>query len=190
MNHLTHLFLAPPSIPARVGALMGDFAKGIVITELPPAVREGLEHHRAVDAFTDRHPEIIACKPLFSSQRRRFAGVALDVLFDHYLLRHWARFSDQDSHDFIQQAYRDLEKGRSLMPEAMARTTRRMIDHDWFNAYRDLDNIGMALDRIAQRLRRPNQFAGIIDEIRSNDQELEQHFLHFFDDLTRHYNVS
>lgn len=188
MNHLAHLFLAPATVPGRVGALLGDFAKGVDIQGLPPEVYAGLTHHRAVDAFTDRHPEVAACKVLFSSQRRRFAGVALDVLFDHYLLRHWSRFANRGSDQFIQEVYRDLELGRDLMPESMVLTTTRMIEGDWFNAYRDLENIGMALDRIAGRLRRANQFDGIIDEIRVNDRTLEGHFLRFFSELQRRYD--
>ena len=86
MNHLAHLFLAPDSPEARVGSLLGDFARGIVQDDLPAAVRDGLKHHRAVDAFTDQHPEVLASKRLFSPQRRRFAGVALDILYYDYLL--------------------------------------------------------------------------------------------------------
>ncbi|MDC0664294.1 acyl carrier protein phosphodiesterase [Marinobacter sp. SS21] len=189
MNHLAHLFLAPASVPGRVGALLGDFARGIDTASLPLEVYQGLKHHRAVDAFTDRHPEVLACKPLFSAQRRRFAGVALDVLFDHYLLRHWSRFAADDSHHFIQEVYRDLELGACLMPDSMAHTTATMIRQDWFNAYRELDNVGHALDRISTRLRRPNQFAGVIEEIRSNDAELEARFLLFFHELQQQFDL-
>jgi len=57
------------------------------------------------------------------------------------------------------------------------------VEHDWFGAYQDLDNIGFALDRVAGRIRFPNQFTGIIDEIRDNELELEANFLTFFLEL-------
>ena len=69
------------------------------------------------------------------------------------------------------------------MPAPMARVTRRMVWHDWFGAYRDLQSVGYALDRVAGRIRFPNNFAGIIIEIRGNETELEQHFLSFFPNL-------
>ena len=75
MNHFCHLFLARPSVESRVGNLLGDFARGLDTRSLPEQVREGLEHHRAVDAFTDAHPEVLACKANFSHQRRRFSGI-------------------------------------------------------------------------------------------------------------------
>ena len=183
MNHFAHLYLARPSVESRVGNLLGDFARGLDPEQLPAPVRSGLEHHRAVDAFTDAHPEVLACKALFSSSRCRFAGIALDILFDHYLLRHWDRFGHCNKSGFIHELYRDLEQGAGLMPEDMAKVTRRMVNHDWFHAYQDLDKVGMAMDRVAQRIRFRHQFAGIIEEIRPLDDELEARFLAFFPDL-------
>lgn len=185
MNHFAHLFLARPTVESRVGNLLGDFARGLDVDSLVAPVRAGLINHRKVDAYTDSHPDVIACKRLFSPQRRRFAGVALDVLFDHYLLRHWQTFANTPQQAFIDSVYRDLEAGRHLMPPGMATTTAQMIDNDWFNAYCELENIGYALDRIAGRIRFRNDFAGIIEEIQVHDGVLEQHFLSFFPSLLK-----
>ncbi|WP_336366489.1 acyl carrier protein phosphodiesterase [Marinobacter sp. C2H3] len=183
MNHLAHVFLAPDSAEARVGSVMGDFTRGVDLSALPADVRLGVHHHRRVDGFTDRHPEVLASKALFSPQRRRFAGVALDVLYDHFLLRHWSRYARAGSGPFIRQVYGEFRCHRDVMPDRMRRVTDRMASHDWFNAYRDLDNIGQALDRIAERVRFTNQFAGMIDEIQAHEDELEARFLRFFDHL-------
>lgn len=183
MNHLAHAFLAPDSPQTRVGSILGDFTRGVDFAALPAPVLQGVHHHLAVDVYTDKHPNVLASKRLFSKQRRRFAGVALDILYDHYLLRHWQRFSDSDCDTFIQQVYDDLKTHEHLMPESMIHVTRRMVANDWFGAYADLDSIGYALDRVAGRVRFPNQFAGIIDEIRENAEELEANFLVFFPEL-------
>ncbi|WP_372981452.1 ACP phosphodiesterase [Marinobacter sediminum] len=183
MNHLAHVFLAPDSTEARVGSILGDFTRGIDVSLLPIPVQQGIRHHRAVDSFTDQHPEVLASKAIFSRQRRRFAGVALDILYDHYLLRHWQRFSQTDRDIFVERIYQELQRNEHLMPEKMAQVTRRMVEHDWFGAYRDLESIGYALDRVAGRIRFTNKFTGMIDEIRANDVELEKRFLRFFPDL-------
>ena len=183
MNHLAHTFLAPDSAEARVGSILGDFTKGIDWGELPKPVLEGVRHHLAVDTFTDQHPQVLASKQLFSKQRRRFAGVALDILYDHFLLRHWHRYSDFEQTAFIHTVYRELSAHEPVMPPAMIKVTRRMVEHDWFSAYQELDNIGFALDRVAERIRFPNQFTGIIDEIRDNERQLEANFLQFFPEL-------
>jgi acyl carrier protein phosphodiesterase len=183
LNHLAHLYLAPDSEPHRIGSLMGDFARGLDTQALPHSVHEGLRHHRAVDAFTDQHPDVITSKRLFSDQRRRFAGVALDILYDHYLLRHWYRFSSVDPDEFIEQVYRELMDNREVMPEKMQAVTSQIVHYDWFRSYQDLDNIGYALDRVAGRIRFRHSFAGIIEEIKARDEQLESLFLSFFPDL-------
>ncbi|MDK9557882.1 ACP phosphodiesterase [Marinobacter sp. M216] len=183
MNHLAHVFLAPDSPEARVGSILGDFARGVDLAKLPELVQAGVRHHRAVDGFTDQHPEVLASKACFSRERRRFAGVALDILYDHYLLRHWQRFSHADRDTFVHNIYGELRNYEHLMPASMVKVTRRMVGHDWFGAYEDFESIGYALDRVAGRIRFPNQFSGIIDEIRANDVELEARFLSFFPDL-------
>lgn len=183
MNHLAHVFLAPDSPEARVGSILGDFTRGVDLSALPDAVRLGVRHHRAVDSFTDQHPDVLASKQVFSRQRRRFAGVALDILYDHFLLKHWNRFSDIERDRFIRRVYGELQEHEHLMPSPMAKVTRRMVWHDWFGAYQDLDRVGYALDRVADRVRFRNNFNGIITEIRDNRQELERNFLSFFPDL-------
>ncbi|MDO6442342.1 ACP phosphodiesterase [Marinobacter sp. 2_MG-2023] len=183
MNHLAHLFLAPDSPEARVGSLLGDFTRGVDLAALPQTVRFGVRHHLAVDTFTDRHPDVLASKRLFSGQRRKFAGVALDILYDHFLLCHWSEFTDTDPNTFIRDVYKELQANEDLMTPDMSRTTRHMVAHDWFGSYRSLDNIGYALDRVAARIRFQNSFTGIINEIRPLHSELEEHFLSFFPDL-------
>ena len=53
MNHFAHCVLAQPAEESVVGNLLGDFARGVELAALNPAVRAGLENHRAVDRFTD-----------------------------------------------------------------------------------------------------------------------------------------
>ena len=185
MNHLAHAFLAPDSPEARVGSILGDFVRGVRVEALPENVRRGVRHHFAVDRFTDRHPEVLASKAVFSRERRRFAGVALDMLYDHFLLRHWHRFSDQDPDRFILRLYGELSAHEALMPPRMVEVTRRTVCHDGFRAYRDLEQVGQALDRVASRVRFANRFQGIIEEILRNRQELEDRFLKFFPDLQK-----
>jgi acyl carrier protein phosphodiesterase len=183
MNHLAHLFLAPDSPEARVGSVMGDFVRGVDLSTYPDEIVHGVHHHRAVDSFTDSHPAVLDSKRLFSQRRRRFAGVALDILYDHYLLRHWYRFAETDRDRFIQQVYGEFENYEHLMPETMARVTRRMVAGDWFGAYQSLDSIGHALDRVASRIRFANRFDGMIEEIYQHEEELEANFLVFFPEL-------
>jgi acyl carrier protein phosphodiesterase len=187
MNHFAHLVLARPTVESTVGNLLGDFARGVDVQSLPAPVHAGLRNHRAVDRFTDSHPLVVDMKRAFSRRRRRFAGIALDIYFDHLLMQYWQRFETGGLEDAIKEFYGRMAAGRALMPRAdMRRVTRRMIDYDWFGSYRDLDSIAESLDRVASRIRFSNRFDNAIEDLQANDTQIREGFLEFFPQLQRH----
>lgn len=187
MNHFAHLVLSRPTVESTVGNLLGDFARGVDPQSLPAPVHAGLLNHRAVDRFTDTHPLVREMKQSFSSKRRRFAGIALDIYFDHLLLEHWQSFEHSAVEEVIAGFYQRMEAGRSMMPgENMRRVTRRMIEFDWFGSYRDLDAIAESLDRVAGRIRFSNDFDNAIEELQRNHDSICDGFLEFFPQLRQH----
>lgn len=187
MNYFAHLVLSQPTIESTVGNLLGDFARGIDQSSLKPAVLAGLKNHRAVDRFTDNHVKIAGIKQCFSPQRRRFAGIALDVYFDHLLMNHWQEFDQRNLNEVIAGFYMRMENGRTLMPGSeMRRVTSRMVTNDWFGSYRDINSVAEALDRIAGRIRFPNEFVNAIEDLRRNEELILTVFLQFFPELRTH----
>jgi len=79
-----------------LGSLIGDFVRGRIDPALPPKVRAGIALHRAIDAYTDAHADVAAARALFEPPFRRYAGILLDMWFDHLLARQWARFGEDD----------------------------------------------------------------------------------------------
>lgn len=190
MNYLAHLSLARPSVPSKVGNVLGDFMHGVERARLSEPVRRGLDNHHLVDRFTDHHPWVQAQRRTFSPARRRFAGVALDVLFDHFLWQHWAVFYRHDRDAAIARHYQHLQAGLSLMHAPMRERVERLIEHDLLNQYRELSRVGQALDVIAGRIRFANDFAGIIEEIELRYPELEQGFMDFYPELQEAVKVA
>lgn len=186
MNYLAHLFFANDNTDSRIGNLLGDFCRGVDIKSLPTEVQQGLRLHRAVDAFTDHSAEVLAAKQYFSAQRRRFAGIAIDMLFDHFLIRHWSTFHPQPFDLYRQQLYQKLQSDLPQMPASMQPTVSAIIRQDWFLSYTEINQLGHALDRVAQRIRFANQFAGAGDDVQMHYHELEQLFLQFFPRLQQH----
>lgn len=186
MNYLAHLYFAKPNADSHFGNLLGDFGGKIHSQQLTTAVQLGLENHYLVDRFTDSHIEVKQAKHLFSTQRRRFAGIALDVLFDHFLIRHWSRFHETPLNQFKENSYALLNEKLSYMPSRMQQVVTLMTQNDWFKEYETIEGIGFALDNIAKRIRFANQFSGSIEDINRNYAELEAVFLAFFPELIEH----
>ena len=186
MNYLAHAVLAKPTQYSLVGNLLGDFCKGVDLEVLHPQVRAGLHNHRATDRYTDGHPIVKAAKAQFSPMRRRFAAVALDVLFDHFLIRHWQQFYSEPFTEYKAGLYFKLNGALPLMPVSMRETMQRVCHNDWFASYQQLPRLGQALDHIAARIRFANNFGGIINEITPRYAQLEHDFLQFYPQLQRH----
>ncbi len=184
MNYFAHLVLSQPTPESTVGNLLGDFARGIDLSVLDPAVLAGLNNHRAVDRFTDSYIRVSGIKQCFSPARRRFAGIVLDVYFDHLLMNHWHEFDARNLGEVIAEFYARMDRGQEIMPGSeMRRVTARMISDDWFGSYRDIDSVAEALDRIAMRIRFANQFGNVIEDLRRHEDKILELFIDFFSEL-------
>jgi acyl carrier protein phosphodiesterase len=185
MNYLAHLYLAPPGDDGLLGSLMGDFVKGPLAGRYPPAIAHALVLHRRIDAFTDAHERVRASRARVSAPRRRFAGIMVDLFYDHFLARHWSQYSDQDLHAFAGRVYALLAARVDILPDRLRDIAGRMRAHDWLTSYRLVDNIHIALDRMSFRLKRQNRLAGAADELEAHYQGFEADFRAFFPELTR-----
>ncbi|MDP4487954.1 ACP phosphodiesterase [Pseudoalteromonas piscicida] len=186
MNYLAHLYFAKPTAASHFGNLLGDFQKGVNIQALPKPVQLGLQTHRQVDKFTDSHSITKSAKQLFSPTRRRFAGIALDVLYDHFLIKHWQQYHGTSLDDFKRQSFSLLHDNLHIMPAHMQRVISAMTQNDWFATYESVAGVGHALDNIAKRIRFQNQFAGSERDITKHYQQLESGFNVFFPQLIAH----
>lgn len=166
MNFLAHLWLAGPDEGLRLGAVAGDFVKGALPAGLPADIAAGAALHRAIDAFAERHPAFQASRARVTPARRRFAGVMVDLFYDHFLAAHWTDFHpDEPLPAFAQRQYRLLGHHLRRLPERARPVVMRMGEHDWLSSYADADTIALALDRICGRLSRPEAFLGSGEEL-------------------------
>jgi acyl carrier protein phosphodiesterase len=187
MNYLAHLYLSEDSEESILGSIIADFVKGPLVDQYPRQILTAINMHRKVDAFTDAHDMVLKSRTLFSSKRRRFAGIIIDVVFDHFLAKNWSVYSTQELNAFITKSYSILRRYRNILPGDLKFVVPRMIEEDWLGSYRYLDAIGIILDRISKRMvrrfNRENDLHGAIDEVRLNYNDLEANFESFFPEL-------
>ncbi|MCG7549975.1 ACP phosphodiesterase [Pseudoalteromonas sp. Of7M-16] len=186
MNYLAHLYLAKKNADSYYGNLLGDFQRGIDTRSLPATVQNGLANHILVDKFTDQHTLVKQSQTLFSTKRRRFSGIALDVFYDHLLIKNWNEFSALPFETFKTQSYSLLEQRLPTMHQSMQQVVEKLITGDWFSSYQTLDGTIRAIDNIANRVRFKNEFKGIGEELTQHYDELEQLFLLYFPELINH----
>jgi acyl carrier protein phosphodiesterase len=188
MNYLAHAYLSRQTPDALIGSLLGDFVKGQAINRYSSQVREAILLHRAIDRFTDKHPLTLAGRALVSAPRRRFAGVLVDVFYDHFLARHWQRYCVMSLEEFTGQVYAALWPRRAGFPERLQRILPYLVGDDWLASYGEVASVNAALNGIARRFRRYARAQVLTDavcELEDNYQPLEAGFLQFFPELIR-----
>lgn len=105
MNYLAHLFLAKDTPESILGNLLGDFAKGEAKKQYSTAIQQGIELHQQVDIYTDTHRIVREAKRPISLERKRYAGILIDVFYDHFLAKHWMKYSSIPLQYFTQKVY-------------------------------------------------------------------------------------
>ncbi len=188
MNYLAHLYLAQDSTESMIGSILGDFVKGSAKDQYPDEIKKGIELHRKIDSYTDSHPMTQASRRLYHSPMRRFAGIIVDLCYDHFLYRHWSKFTDAALTAFILNAYEILKTHQAILPERLQAMIPFMIRDDWLGSYRDLNGVEQALKRLSRRVTDGNRLVCAIDDIKVHYRELEANFLSFFPDLIRFVN--
>ena len=183
MNFLAHFHLAWPDEGLVTGGLEGDYVKGPLRGALPPEIERGIRLHRAIDAYTDGHPLIQQLRRDLPQSMRRYAGILIDLSFDHYLSRHWSRYSTIPLAQFNHGIYRTLSNHEYVLSDGALVMSQRLIKFDLLNLYSDWETVLATATRIGQRFKRHNPFQDIDRDLSPARQTLERAFLNFYPQL-------
>ena len=182
MNYLAHLHLGGDQPAQLLGSLYGDFVKGRLGGQWPAEIEAAIGLHRRIDAFTDSHPLLAESRGRFPPARRRYAGILLDVFFDHCLARYWHDYAAEPLAQFSGRVYQVLLQEPQL-PERLARIAPRMAAQDWLGSYRDFAVLQQVLAGMQRRLSRPQGLDGALEELEHLYDPLLADFRAFYPQL-------
>jgi acyl carrier protein phosphodiesterase len=182
MNYLAHLYLSPSGDECRLGNLLGDFVKHKGEFIAYDKIYQGICFHQKIDQFMDSHPIILKSRQRISKKNRRYAGIIIDVFYDHFLAKNWGSYSHISLENFVENIYIILEKYSLILPKRLLDIKSSMIRENWLLSYREQTGIANTLKRIANRLRVFYAIDEAMAELKTNYQELEMDFNLFFND--------
>lgn len=185
MNYLAHLYLADRAGSSLVGNLMGDFVRGRLSGRFPAPIERGIRLHRRVDSFTDRHPAVWRSRRRVPSSWRRYAGIMVDVFYDHFLAREWESLHPEPLEDFAARVYSALEAQNDVLDERLRVVAPNLKSHNVLVAYRRVAGVERALGSLSRRLRRPNPLAQAAAVLDRDDGGLRHDFHALLPDLER-----
>jgi len=183
MNHLAHALLAGTDPDWILGGMLGDFVHGPVSPDLRPGVQAGLRLHRAIDVYTDAHPVVVALRAEFTPTYRRYAGIVIDVWFDHLLARDFGTWCAVPLADFSLALRTLLRQHADELPPDLQRFLHYMERSDLPLAYRDVGVIGRVFGGIGMRLSRANPLASALEETARLESAFATAFAAFFPQL-------
>ncbi|MHC1480736.1 acyl carrier protein phosphodiesterase [Frateuria aurantia] len=183
MNFLAHAVLAGPDPWMQLGGFLGDFVHGAAPASWPPALRRGLALHRAIDGFTDRHPAVVAARRGFAAPYRRFAGIGLDIWFDHCLALDFTRWSGRELAEYSVELQDLLYRHDPWLTPDLRRFRSYMQTHRLPAGYADPEQLQQVLAGVSRRLRFANPLATMLPLLQQRAPELQAVFEHLFGDL-------
>ena len=152
MNFLAHLHLAHLADSSLSGNLLADFVRGNPAEAYAPEVVDGIFMHRRIDVLTDKLPEVTEAKAWFRPETRRVAPITLDVMWDHFLSRHWAQLSPElPLPEFVRYAHQQVSIILPDSPPRFVNLNNYLWSERWLERYREMDFIQNVLNGMASR---------------------------------------
>lgn len=188
MNYLAHLHLADDNPDSKLGNILADFVKGPDVAALPLAIQAGIRLHRSIDSFTDSHPVVMRSIRRLGGRLGWYAGIVIDVYYDHLLARDWHHYSAEPLRSFADRAYEILLEHIDLLEGPSRKLMERMIREDRLVSYASLTGIEETLERISWRImeRMPKREVRLHDAMPlliAADAGLEDDFHTFYPNL-------
>lgn len=157
MNFLAHLWLADSDDGLRLGAMLGDFVRGgMDDSKLPVAAQRGIQLHRFIDQYMDGLSAMAELRQHFKPPFRRYAGIIIDMAFDHQLARHWSEYSAISLAQFDSEVRQLLVQYDELLPAELKGFMRYADRRGLFEAYQHKEEILFSLTGLGRRLSRSN----------------------------------
>lgn len=183
MNFLAHIYLSGNDDLVKIGNFMADGIRGKHYEHLPDAIQKGIVLHRAIDTYTDAHPVFRQSTKRLHEKYHHYAGVIVDVFYDHFLAKNWAGYSNEKLDVFIDNFYRSLHDNYEFLTDKTKEMMPYMIQRNWLWNYQFTDGIARILFQMDQRTKNNSKMQYSIEELKAFYTEFEDEFTIFFEDL-------
>jgi acyl carrier protein phosphodiesterase len=189
MNILAHAYLSGRNTELIIGNFIGDFIKGDPESPRHHLTRgevAGVRLHRAIDTFTDAHPDVAAVRDLLHPRCHKYAGAAVDIFFDHFLAVNFLPLTGERLTEFVPYFYQTLQANIARLPLPAARMTDYMIRQDWVTNYQFAEGIDRSLKGVSRRTAYPSGLDTAIADFTDYYDQIAGHFRYFWPALVEH----
>lgn len=165
---------------------MGDFVKGKSYLNYPDNIAKGIILHREIDRFTDTHEIPLSSKDKLREKYRHYAGVIVDMFYDHFLAKNFSDYHELSLQAFTEQQFIYLMDYIEFMPENAQRMLPHMVKNNWLMAYGQIEGLHRALNGMSRRTKFDSKMDKSIKELVEHYSDFETEFSDFFPVVMAH----
>ncbi|SHF71398.1 Acyl carrier protein phosphodiesterase [Flavobacterium segetis] len=183
MNFLAHIYLSGDNDLLKIGNFMADGIRGKQFESYPTEIQKGIILHRAIDTFTDSHPIFRKSTKRLHENYHHYAGVIVDILYDHFLAKNWGNYSNVKLEDFVNQFYNSLHENKNLLSDRTIVIMPVMMKENWLYVYHSIEGINHILTQMDRRTKNQSKMRFATNELVEFYSEFEEEFSLFFTDI-------
>lgn len=162
---------------------MADSIKGNAFNLYDSELKKGILLHRFIDRFTDSHPIYRKSKHRLHEKYGHYSGVIMDILYDHFLAKNWATYSEIPLAEFAATFYELVQDHETLLTERAKSMVPYMIKNNWLVAYASISGLEMILVQMDYRTKHRVHMQEAVIELLKFYSDFEDEFTQFFDEL-------
>jgi acyl carrier protein phosphodiesterase len=190
LNYLAHIYLSGANEEILVGNFIGDYVKGFELTRYSETMRKGIMLHRHIDSFTDTNLIVKRSKSHVVEKYRKYAGIIIDIIYDHFLVNSWPTYSNKPIEDFILNVHDILHRHLDSLPEGVRLFLPSFIKNNWIQKYSTIEGIEDVLHKMSSRTTLPEETEYAIRVLREDYDKFQSEFSAFFPSLISYVSRS
>jgi len=183
MNFLAHIYLSGNNKNIIIGNFIADGIRGKKYKDYPKDIQTGILLHRNIDTYTDAHKTVRESTKRLHEKYGHYAGVIVDILYDHFLAKNWNNYSNVPLEDYVEKFYDILEDNFDILPARIQKMMPYMIADNWLLSYASIEGIAKVLEGMNRRTKNRSQMNLAVNELQEFYNEFEDEFTRFFEEL-------
>lgn len=172
-----------------IGNFIADSVKGKAYQQFRPRIQQGILLHRKIDELTDNHKITKELANLFRPGYQKYAGIVIDIFYDHFLSINWSHYSSVTLENFIKKCHRVLLKNIAILPSKVQGFLPIMVATNRLLSYSKLEGLKTSLERMAKYTSLPEASVFAIETLNANYEFFNKNFLLFFDDIIKSVEI-
>jgi acyl carrier protein phosphodiesterase len=183
MNFLAHIYLSGENEKLMVGNFIGDYVKGKSYESYPSPIKEGILLHRQIDFFTDNHSDFRKAKKLLVPEFGLYAGIVIDLFYDHLLAANWKIYSDLTLRSFAKRSHAILLSNFFHLPKRVQGFLPFLVQNKRLESYATKEGIQKSMEIMSRYTSLPEKTEIAMKVLAENFLFFENNFSSFFADI-------